>query len=225
MDIRDSKNQKIILVSVLILGLAYAFFFTQIVPFTFKARAAEAARVQADLSRLSADLTKARAAVANLPALEAEYAEIEKRWESMSELLPSSKEIASLLTKVTVAGQESGVTFALFQPGAQAAEEFYVTYPARYQVEGGYHEVGRFMAEVANMDRIVNIADLSMTATESDEDNPERTVVASFTAEAYAFRDSTSAGASGTPASASGTPAGAPGAPSRGKPRGEGKKS
>jgi type IV pilus assembly protein PilO len=216
MNIRDPRTQKIILASCLSLVVLYFFFFTEVVPFTYKARQAKTKKLEVHLSKLSADLTKARAAVANLPALEAEYAEVERRWESMAELLPNSKEIASLLTKVTVAGQESGVDFALFQPGAQKVEEFFVTYPAQYRIEGGYHEVGRFMAEVANLDRIVNIADLNLTAVKPDDDHPRRTVIASFIAEAYAFQDSTSSpAASGT--RGNGAPAKAPAAGSGGK--------
>lgn len=205
MDIRDPGTQRMALIGTLILGLLYGFFFTEILPFTYKARASRAAQAQAHLARLSADVTKARAAVAKLPEVEAEYAKVKERWESMAELLPNSKEIASLLTKVTVAGQESGIDFALFQPGAAREEDFYVTYPAQYRVEGGYHEVGRFMAEVANMDRIVNIVDLSLGTSDPDDRHPERTVAAAFTAEAYAFRDTTGAqGASAaSPAAAS----------------------
>jgi type IV pilus assembly protein PilO len=190
MDIREPGTQKIILVSALCLGLLYGFFFTAILPFTHKARAAEMEVVEAEMEQLSADVAKARAAVANLPALEQECAEVHERWEEMSDLLPTSKEIAGLLTKVTMAGQESGVHFALFQPGAPRQEDFYTIYPVQLRVEGPYHAVGRFMAEVANLDRIVNVVDLNMIAIDPDERNPERTVVASFTAETYAFKDS-----------------------------------
>lgn len=189
MNLREPRTQRIILVAILGLGMIYAYFFTTVVPFTYKARAAETAQVEAELSKLSGDVAKARAAVANLPALERECAEVHERWEIMSELLPTSKEIAGLLTKVTLAGQESGVDFALFQPAAPRQADFYVAYPTQLRVEGGYHEVGRFLAEVANLDRIVNIVNLNMTAADADEKNPDRTVVASFTAEAYAFQE------------------------------------
>ncbi len=189
MNLRDPRTQRIILVSILGIGILYGYFFTTYVPFTYKARAAEATRVEAELSKLSGDVAKARAAVANLPALERECAEVHERWEIMSELLPTSKEIAGLLTKVTLAGQESGVDFALFQPQPPRAGDFYITYPTQVRVEGGYHQVGRFLAEVANLDRIVNIVDLNLTAAKPDDKSPERTVVAAFTAEAYAFQE------------------------------------
>jgi Tfp pilus assembly protein PilO len=88
-----------------------------------------------------------------------------------------------------MAGQESGVRFALFQPGQPREQDFYLIYPVQLRVEGAYHAVGRFMAEVANLNRIVNIVDLTMISTDPDERSPERTVVASFTAETYAFKD------------------------------------
>lgn len=189
MDIREPGTQKIILVAIACVAILYGFFFTTILPFTFKARAAEVNQAQFEIEDLSADVAKARAAVANLPALERECAEVHQRWEEMSDLLPTSKEIASLLSKVTMAGQESGIHFALFQPGAPREQEFYTVYPVQLRVEGGYHSVGRFLAEVANLDRIVNIVDLNMSAMEPDKQNPERTIVASFTAETYAFKE------------------------------------
>jgi type IV pilus assembly protein PilO len=105
----------------------------------------------------------------------------------MSEMLPTSKEIAALLTQVTLAGQQSGVEFAIFKPGAPRQEDFYAVYPTQVRVEGAYHAVGRFMAEIANLSRIVNFVDLNFAA--ADEPTRDRTVVAGFTAEAYAFQD------------------------------------
>ena len=123
----------------------------------------------------------------NLPALERECNEVHQRWELMSEMLPTSKEVASLLTQVTMAGQQSGVEFAIFKPGAPRQEDFYAVYPTQVRVRRRFHAVGRFMAEIANLSRIVNFVDLNFAA--ADEPTRERTVVAGFTAEAYAFQD------------------------------------
>jgi type IV pilus assembly protein PilO len=213
MDIRDPRVQKGILVAALVLGLGYGFFFTDVLPFTYRARAAQTAAAEAERAQLSADVAKARAAVANLPALERECAEVHARWRRMAELLPSSKEVASLLTKVTLAGQESGIRFALFQPGAPRPGDYFVSYPTQVRVEGGYHAVGRFMAEVANLDRIVNFADLNLSSA-GDAEHPEHTVVGTFTAEAYAFRDS-----AGAAMPAGTVPGGAPAAAGRGEGR------
>ncbi len=219
MNIREPATQKIILATVLSLGLAATFFFSRIVPFTYPARADRMAETEAELARVSSDVAKARAAVANLPALEKECAEVHRRWEHMSEMLPTSKEIASLLTQVTLAGQESGIEFATFRPTAPRDQDFYAVFPTQFRVEGGYHAVGRFMAEIANLARIVNLVDMSF-ATAKDP-VPDHTVVASFTAEAYAFQEKPAQAAAEKPASgaAAGKSEAAKPADAKGKPK------
>ena len=217
MNIREPATQKIILATVLSLGLAGVFFFTRVVPFTYPARADRMAETETELARVSSDVAKARAAVANLPALEKECAEVHRRWEHMSEMLPTSKEIASLLTQVTLAGQESGVEFTSFRPASPRTEEFYAVFPTLFRVEGGYHAVGRFMAEVANLARIVNLVDMTFATAKDPE--PDHTVVASFTAEAYAFQEKPAAAAAAKPASASEKPGAAKTADGKAKPK------
>jgi type IV pilus assembly protein PilO len=187
MNIREPATQKLLLAAILSLGLAAFFFFSRVLPINYPARADKMAQTQAELARVSSDVAKARAAVANLPALERECNEVHQRWELMSEMLPTSKEVAALLTQVTLAGQQSGVEFAIFKPGTPRDEDFYAVYPTQVRVEGAYHAVGRFMAEIANLSRIVNLTDVNFTAAE--DATRDRTVVAAFTAEAYAFQD------------------------------------
>jgi len=208
MNIREPATQKILLAAILSLGLAAFFFFSRALPINYPARAAKMAESQAELARVSSDVAKARAAVANLPALERECNEVHQRWELMSEMLPTSKEVASLLTQVTMAGQQSGVDFAIFKPGSPRQEDFYAVYPTQVRVEGSYHAVGRFMAEIANLSRIVNFVDLNFAAV--DDATRERTVVAGFTAEAYAFQDKPAPAATGDLADAKGAKAKAP---------------
>jgi Tfp pilus assembly protein PilO len=58
------------------------------------------------------------------------------------------------------------------------------------QIDGGYHEVGRFLAEVGNLSRIVQVRDLRLvTGTGANTDEDGRVVSASFIAEAYASKD------------------------------------
>jgi type IV pilus assembly protein PilO len=100
-----------------------------------------------------------------------------------SELLPEERELAALLRKVTLVGQQSGVEFELFKPRPPMAGEIYTEHPVEIRVVGGYHEVGAFLAEVANLDRIVNATNLALT--ELEEPSGRQTVRAGFTATAY----------------------------------------
>ncbi len=189
MDIRSPEVQKVTLVSTFLVGVLYLFFFTTYVPFTFKGRSLELREQRGRCERLQAEIAQAQAAIDRLPELEQEVAVIHQRWEEVSELLPSARETAGFLTRMTVAGQESGVDFALVEPVAPVDHEFYLAFPTRVQVDGGFHQVGRFLAEVGNLSRIVQIRDLQLT-TGSGACTPEgRAVTASFIAEAYASKE------------------------------------
>lgn len=188
MNIRDPEFQKISLVTTFLVGVLYVFFFTTYLPFTFKSRRLQMAETRQKYERVQADVTKARAAVERLPELEREVAAIHERWEEVSELLPSSKEVAGFLTRLTVAGQESGVDFKLVEPQPAVDHEFYLAYPTRVEVDGGFHAVGRFLAEVGNAARIVQVRNLRLAAADGGGEG-ERVVTASFVAEAYASKD------------------------------------
>jgi Tfp pilus assembly protein PilO len=53
------------------------------------------------------------------------------------------------------------------------------------QVDGGYHEVGRFLAEIGNLSRIVQVRNLEMIASGDIGEDGDRQVTATFMAETY----------------------------------------
>lgn len=195
MNIRDPEVQKITLVSSFLVGVLYLFFFTTYAPYTLKSRMLQLEEQRHKVERLQVEVAQARAAVDRLPELEREVTTIHRRWDEVSELLPLEKETASFLARLTVAGQESGVEFGLVEPQPPEDRGFYVAFPTRIQVDGGYHEVGRFLAEVGNSSRIVQVRDLRLTAGPGAAGQGERTVTAAFVAEAYAGKATESASA------------------------------
>ena len=181
--LQDPKNQRIILGSIVALGIFYVYFLTSWLPFTYKASAAELKDLTTRYEDLSADLTKARQSVNSLPYLERECTMIHEKWTSASRLLPEREEMASLLRAVTLLGDESGVLFVLFRPLPPLPAQYYTEHPVEVRVEGGYHEIGTFLGELANMERMVTVSDLSIeSAKDSPEDKP---AAASFIAKTY----------------------------------------
>lgn len=190
MDIRSPEFQKCSLVTTFLIGVLYIYFFSTYVPYTFKSTSMELAERRTRQERLQTEVANARAAIDRMPELEREVDAIHQRWEEVSELLPSEKEVAGFLTRLTVAGQESGVDFALVEPQPPVDHDFYLAYPNRVQVDGGYHEVGRFLAEVGNLSRIVQVRDLRLvTGSGANAEEDGRVVSASFIAEAYASKN------------------------------------
>jgi type IV pilus assembly protein PilO len=181
--LRDPKTQKLILAGILGAAVLYVYFLTALVPFTYKATAADLKDLTGRYQQLNRDLTAARQTVNSLPYLEREYALLHDRWLQAQRLLPAEEETAAMLRAMTLVGDQSGVDFLLFRPLPAQAAQYYTEYPIEVKVEGGYHEVGAFLGELANMERIVTVSDLTIEAPkDADTENP---AVAAFIAKTY----------------------------------------
>jgi type IV pilus assembly protein PilO len=181
-----------LIVGVIMAAVLYFYFFAPFLPFGFRAQLDRYGMLKAEHAKLTMDLAMARQMVNDLPKLKKEYEELHASWLVAQQLLPEEKEVASLLSKVTIAGQQSGVQFTLFKPNPPADRTYYMEYPVQVTVIGGFHEVASFISEVASLSRIVNVSRLrlvSYTDGEGDE-----TVEASFIASAYTLKGNSSDG-------------------------------
>lgn len=196
MSLRDPKTQRILLTVTITVILLWGYFMTSILPFGYQPRARQTKALQEQYEKAAAELEKARRSVDNLPQLERESEELNKRWKQAEELLPSDKEVADLLTQITRAGEQSGVEFELFRPRQPRPQEFYNENPVEVRVSAGYHQLGMFLSRVANLPRLVNVAELNLAGKEPKQDKKSKnsrpsdhTLTASFTATAYSLRD------------------------------------
>lgn len=76
--------------------------------------------------------------------------------------LPDKREIPSLLTGISKAGSDAGLSFLLFQPEKEISREFYKEIPVSIKVEGRYHQITNFFFQITRLNRIVNINDVSV---------------------------------------------------------------
>lgn len=187
MDLKDPKTQKLALVVMGTALLVYFYIFADFIPINYKARSAEISKLKAEYTQKMNELTKAQQLVNRLPELKKEFALLNQRWQVAQELLPSQKEVASLLRKVTIAGQESGVHFVLFKPGEPRPTPDFTENPVQVTVTGGYHRAGAFLAEIADLSRLVNVSQLRMKGF--DKGDLEETVQAEFVATAYTLAE------------------------------------
>jgi len=191
MDIKDPKTQKLIMIVAGTAALVYFYIFADFVPFNYKARAAEISRLKAEHTRCMNELTKAQQLVNRLPELKREFALLTQRWQVAQELLPTQKEVASLLRKVTMAGQESGVKFLLFKPAEPTKKTDFTENPVQVSVTGGFHRAGAFFGEIADLSRLVNVSQLRLKGF--DKGDLDDTVQADFIATAYTLAEGTTA--------------------------------
>ena len=162
MNLREPKTQRIVFGVIGLAAAGYVYFGTTILPFNYPVRKAKIQALEAEHEKLAAEVEKARKVVGDLARLEAEYERLHDQWLSAQELLPEEKEMPELLRQVTTAGSRAGVEFALFQPGAPAQKEFHSEHPIAVKVRGNYHQVGSFLGRLSNLERIVNVSEVTM---------------------------------------------------------------
>jgi len=184
-DLKNPGTQKAALTLVLCLMMLGAFFFTHFVGFSFPNQREKLSALKAEYEKKSTELARARATVSDLPRFEAEYVHLHERWSAAAELLPTDHELPGLLRKITLAAQQTGVEFLLFRPSDAKSEEHYTELPIQLSVYGGYHQIGSFMAELANQRRIITVTNLQLKSNSKADD--AATTAAEFTASAYSM--------------------------------------
>lgn len=141
---------------VLIGGAYYYFIFMPRHDELKKAKAVHQTQVKklADYKRKALSLAK----------FEKEMAAVQEKFDLAVRALPEKKELPSLLTGVSTAGSRAGLKFLLFQPEPVVNKEFYKEIPLSMTVAGNYAQIADFFFQVAGLNRIVNIQNISMTA-------------------------------------------------------------
>ena len=117
---------------------------------------------KAKIEDLDKQLTQAKVQRAKLPARQKEKEEVDLQFKEALKLLPNSKEIPSLLTKISELGNESELDIRVVTPKGEQGKDFYMEIPISIEVSGTFHNVAIFFDKVGHMERIMNIQNVSM---------------------------------------------------------------
>jgi type IV pilus assembly protein PilO len=94
-------------------------------------------------------------------------------------MLPKEKEIPSLIQQISNSGTKAGVSFLLFKPSVAIAKTNYSEIPVQIKVACGYHQLGKFLSNVGNLARIVNVPSIRI------QTGNERSIEANLSAITY----------------------------------------
>ena len=203
--LRDPKTLRLIATVILGGAAVYVFLATPYLPVNYPVANAKIKDLKADFEKKSNDLARARQSVADLPRFQAEFAALHERYEMAAELLPTDKEMPGVLRRLTLAGQQCGIQFESFRPDPEVRKDHYTEVPIQLKIVGGYHQVGQFLAEVANMPRIMKVSDLQVNAnTKRGDDDPDLTTSCDLVITVYTLNPEGAAGASATANSSTG---------------------
>jgi type IV pilus assembly protein PilO len=109
------------------------------------------------------DYKKKLVQAVNLEALKKQREQVQQYVTQLEKQLPSKAEMDALLSDINQAGLGRSLQFDFFKPGSISVKEYYAELPISMRVVGRYHDLGAFVADVANLSRIVTLNNLSIT--------------------------------------------------------------
>jgi len=124
-----------------------------------------ASAIEAAQSRehqLTSDLAEARKAEFAYQKDLAELNDRQQRQRELNKVLPVSSEYPAFLSAIQNVANVAGVDLVGWTPSPEAPEQFYVRVPMRLELSGRYHQVAKFFYGVSQLDRIINLENVSV---------------------------------------------------------------
>lgn len=148
----DPERQRAVLFGALILGLGYVFY-----SYLWKPVHEERVALEERLTELEHYNDRARTMTQprRINELRRREAEYQVALAAYATMLPSDAEVPGLLADVAAAAVQNDVAIVNFAPLDPVAGEDLMEVPFDVQVQGEYHEVGRFLADIGNLPRLV----------------------------------------------------------------------
>jgi type IV pilus assembly protein PilO len=106
----------------------------------------------------------------NLGELRKQKLQVQEYVTQLEKQLPGKAEMDALLSDINQAGLGRGLLFDLFKPGQVEIKDYYAELPIALRVTGRFHDLGSFVADVANLSRIVTLT--NVTIATPAKDNP-----------------------------------------------------
>lgn len=149
------------LLLLIILGLGWYFYISP--------KQDDLEMKQRDEANLKRQFQEKSTSAASIDALKKQKIEVTQRVASLERQLPSKTEMDALLSDVNHAGIARGLQFELFHPEAAVLKQHFAEIPVSIKLQGAYHNIAQFAADVAALPRIVTLNNLSLVANKDGQ--------------------------------------------------------
>jgi type IV pilus assembly protein PilO len=114
-------------------------------------------------SKLQQDLKQAQAAEAAYQLDLQDLAERERNKRELMKILPVTTEYPAFLSALQSVANLVGVELRAWTPLEEVPEEFYARVPMRVELSGRFHQIAKFLYNVGQLERIINMENLAIT--------------------------------------------------------------
>lgn len=147
---------------------------------------AEVDTKQGQLDQLNQEIAVAAQRQLQLAQIKADALELQQELDDLKPILPSERETDDVLRQVEAAARVSSLRILRLSPRPDVDHEVYTEWPLDMQVQATYHNMGRFLDRIRQLDRIVNVTRLSLNAS---GDGVTTSVSATFTATTFVYKE------------------------------------
>ena len=148
----DPKDQQRLLGIILPIALVGLFYF-----YLYKPRGSELVELEERISDMEAQNEVARARRVDLDGLREDLVLAERRFAVLERLVPTGAEISEIYEAIASESEALSLDMRNVIPIEAEADSgaYFMRQNWEMEVEGSYHDIGRFLARVASFDRIV----------------------------------------------------------------------
>lgn len=138
---------------------------------------------QQQLTQLQAEAARGLATARRLPEFRREVALLEAQLDRLRTVLPEEKDVADLLRRIQAMATQSNLSIRGFVPQAVRTQQMYAEWPIGLQLEGTYHNLGRFLERISKFPRIINVTAINIRT--KVDGSPNETISADCTATTF----------------------------------------
>lgn len=139
---------------------------------------------QSKESKLRSELSAARKNEFSYQKDLAELSDRQQRQRELVKILPTETEYPAFLSAVQNVANVAGIGLTAWAPLPEEPDQFYSRVPMKVSLTGRYHQIAKFFNGVGQLDRVINMENISLTDPKPEGED----VVVKVDALATAFR-------------------------------------
>ena len=149
---QDPRTQKRFLGVIVLLAVGALYYM-----YVYTPQEQELAELEDRIAQVEQQNERARARTGNLDEAREELAQLESLYRDLEELVPPRAEVPAIYQSIAEEVEALGLELNRVTPSSpqQVSDQYYLRQNWQMEVEGGYHDVGEFLARVASFPRIV----------------------------------------------------------------------
>ncbi len=153
------RQQTLILLGIVLLGLGYVYY-----EYVYTPMQEEVDRLRERVEALHSQNERAKRLAQRFGTdLQEKVKLYERQLASLEDLIPRGQEVPELLNAIATQAQISRVDLSRIRPASVEQGPYYSKFVYELAVIGEYHDVGRYLARIASLPRIIRPTNVNVT--------------------------------------------------------------